>query len=596
MRPFPIADFKTGLFEAREPWLSPADAMTTVKNVYIRRGVMRKRKGYSQYVQMNHYNSAISNVTQANPGAVTSNAHGLDNGDTVLIYDVTGMTELNGNTYTVANKTANTFELSGTDTSGFTAYGSGGKIATYQTNAITGIKEFIDSTGDRELLIFDEDRVGKYNAGTEELEDLVEADTFTGDNEDFFNAENWKGKIYFTNNVDRLYSYDGSSVAAVDVDIDGDASNELDTCLAVLTFKERLILFRTTEDGTVYPQRIRWSKAGDPDVWDDTINNGGGFLDVPTGQWLQGAAYVKDGIALFFERSIWMLRYTGNVDLPFAVTSIRDFERGAEKIEAPYSIINIGEEAWAFGTTGFFGTNGFQSFQMEGSVPDISLKSDLGKANIVSSGSLDELDQIWIAYPTIDSTTSDSVFVFNYVEKTWSIYDIALTVMGTWSKAGTETWDGESRSWDEIRESWSEFQDQSGFPLLLGGSQSGIVWRLNHTQSDNQVAFDFDMKTSRLNPFYQQGISAKLGWVDCLVSGSSTDELSVDFFVDWDTSAHTTQTLAFSTDNSEEKVWKRVHCNAIGNSHRIRLYHTASGQQPTIHAIIPYFDEGGHII
>ena len=36
------------------------------------------------------------------------------------------MTELNGNTYTVANATANTFELQGIDSTAFTAYVSGG--------------------------------------------------------------------------------------------------------------------------------------------------------------------------------------------------------------------------------------------------------------------------------------------------------------------------------------------------------------------------------------------------------------------------------------------------------------------------------------
>lgn len=72
---------------------------------------------------------SISGVTQANPGVVTTNeAHGYSNGDVVTIDGVSGMTELNGNTYTVANASGSTFELSGTNTSGFTAYTSGGKV------------------------------------------------------------------------------------------------------------------------------------------------------------------------------------------------------------------------------------------------------------------------------------------------------------------------------------------------------------------------------------------------------------------------------------------------------------------------------------
>ena len=72
----------------------------------------------------------ITNITQASPGVVTSNAHGLANGDHVYITGVTGMTEVNSSTvaYTVANVTTNTFELQGTDTSAYTAYSSGGEI------------------------------------------------------------------------------------------------------------------------------------------------------------------------------------------------------------------------------------------------------------------------------------------------------------------------------------------------------------------------------------------------------------------------------------------------------------------------------------
>ncbi len=69
----------------------------------------------------------ITNATQANPGVITSSNHGLQDGDEVTITAVVGMIELNGNTYTVANRTANTFELSATDTSAFTAYTSGGE-------------------------------------------------------------------------------------------------------------------------------------------------------------------------------------------------------------------------------------------------------------------------------------------------------------------------------------------------------------------------------------------------------------------------------------------------------------------------------------
>lgn len=76
----------------------------------------------------------ITAVTAANPVVVTAAAHGLSNGDLVDIVEVEGMTELNGNRYKVANKSADTFELtdpeddSDIDGSAFTVYTSGGKV------------------------------------------------------------------------------------------------------------------------------------------------------------------------------------------------------------------------------------------------------------------------------------------------------------------------------------------------------------------------------------------------------------------------------------------------------------------------------------
>lgn len=71
----------------------------------------------------------ITDVTQANPGAVTTGAaHGFNTGDQVTITSVVGMTELNGNTYTITVTAPTTFTI-GVNTTGFTAYTSGGTAA-----------------------------------------------------------------------------------------------------------------------------------------------------------------------------------------------------------------------------------------------------------------------------------------------------------------------------------------------------------------------------------------------------------------------------------------------------------------------------------
>jgi len=78
---------------------------------------------------------ALTAATQANPCVITSNSHALNNGDTIHIAAVVGMTELNDRRFVVANKTTNTFELRGEDSTGHTAYTSGGTFARDFTSA-----------------------------------------------------------------------------------------------------------------------------------------------------------------------------------------------------------------------------------------------------------------------------------------------------------------------------------------------------------------------------------------------------------------------------------------------------------------------------
>jgi len=75
--------------------------------------------------------ATITDVTQANPGVVTAEAHGFTDGQRVKIAGVVGMTELNGQIYTVANKANDTFELNddnaaNINTGGYVAYDSAG--------------------------------------------------------------------------------------------------------------------------------------------------------------------------------------------------------------------------------------------------------------------------------------------------------------------------------------------------------------------------------------------------------------------------------------------------------------------------------------
>jgi len=85
------------------------------------------------------YGSALTTtiVTNANPAVVTSTAHGLSNGDYVEL--TSGWSRINNKIARVANKTTDTFELEGFNTTSTSVYPAGGGLGSVRK--ITGFTQ-----------------------------------------------------------------------------------------------------------------------------------------------------------------------------------------------------------------------------------------------------------------------------------------------------------------------------------------------------------------------------------------------------------------------------------------------------------------------
>lgn len=81
---------------------------------------------WKDYAPITSSTKTISGITQANPAVVSATAHGFLNGDRIVISGVSGMGQVNNREFTVANQTANTFELSGVNATSYDAYTMGG--------------------------------------------------------------------------------------------------------------------------------------------------------------------------------------------------------------------------------------------------------------------------------------------------------------------------------------------------------------------------------------------------------------------------------------------------------------------------------------
>lgn len=84
----------------------------------------------------------IISASKANPCVIGATAHGFANGTVVYIDNAGGMVELNGRAFVIANVAANTFQLLGVDSTGYTTWTSGGTATAKTMTEIADITAY----------------------------------------------------------------------------------------------------------------------------------------------------------------------------------------------------------------------------------------------------------------------------------------------------------------------------------------------------------------------------------------------------------------------------------------------------------------------
>lgn len=597
-QPFLIANIAHGLELGLQPWLLPTDAFAELQNAYLLRGVLYKRNGYEAFGRLVH--QAIHEVlgvgNNTNKTFAGTLAHfPLRISDIAITDGVEIFTDADGDGVL-------TGAAGGTGTIN---YGTGAYSVTFHTapgaavNVLAtyhwfpnlpcmGMWNFTNSSGGQDFLAFTTKRVNRFDVAAQRFKDISGVDVFTGDDNEFFWMANWLNRGFIVNGKNQLQIYDGASVAplVIDLDVPLDAVNNVNSCLLVFPYKDRIVLLRTVEDGATYAQRARWSPVGKYTDFEPTA-----YVDAPTHEWIMGAAWIRNNLVVWFERSIWALLYTGDVRLPFRWSRIASNEGLVSKM----ALADFSDENLGMGPTHLVGTDGQTTYNVDDRIPNLILSMNQEKLDYCSLAVLEELGQMWLLYTSLASDLPDKVLVLNYEEKSFSIFTLPMFAFGYFDNQADLTWDDIDLTWDEIEYAWDERSMQAGYPMLLGGDYQGYVWKLNIGGSDNGAAIQFAAKTGRINPFVKQGKKARLGWVDFLVDRDPSIELSVEYLINHESAAWMTDVFTCDDGSEDEKIWVRSYVGCEAEFHQIRIYNNQAGQTPVIHAIMPWFCPGGSV-
>ena len=443
--------------------------------------------------------------------------------------------------------------------------GNDAKVQTTDGNPVIRYHRHVSTAGVEYIFVYTKAHVYQWNTSTKAF-DLF----FTCASDcTLWDTASIDGKIVSTNNVDKVQVWDETTPGTIfadlglvgnGLDLDG-GSTYLTKAAYVTSFENYLILGDTTEGGTHYGNRIRWSTSGD--ITDYNTGGAGdtGSKDFDTGYGtLKGFGHYNyqgaDILVVFKEKAhypMWLVETS-------PVFNIGDAE-GYVGLLATHSVINDAE-----GRLYFIGSD-YSVRMFRG--PVISRNIDVAVKNIsvtyqanIESAFIARYNQLWWSIPgSAGSTGNDKVVALNLAEGDypwlcpWHVYEFSIRAFGVWSEQSSYTIDGlDSISstidgLDAVLDSIDSVEALSGYPIDLGSDHSGYTYNLHASETDmgNAITWNFVL-SSDLTEKVSLREYKRAYQINCYFGGKGADE-SITMYAKEDTGENY-ETLGLISINS----------------------------------------------
>jgi hypothetical protein len=362
--------------------------------------------------------TAITAASVANPSVITAAAHGITEGDTVVITgDTTATPTING-AHVASSVTTNTFTIP----VNVTVAGTNGTV-TADTNyaADAGIGWNGGILGSVPIV----------NNGVDSPQMWTPADT-----------------------TQRLQSLTWSSGTTWE--------SESKIARVIRPFKQFLVALDTQEGATRYRQRIRWSHPADsgsvPSTWDeadttkdagvhDLEEGGGSVIDcLPLGD--TNVIY-KDNktIGMQFIGGQFVFRFYNIFDETGILT-----RRCVKSFDGKHFVVTKGDVIVHDGNT-------FESVINHRMKRDLFALIDATNYDRTFVSPNYQKNEMWICFPKTGSSFADMAFIWNYKDNTWTVRDLPDVKhigYGLVDQSGADTWDTITDTWDSVDRAWGE--------------------------------------------------------------------------------------------------------------------------------------------
>lgn len=371
----------------------------------------------------------------------------------------------------------------------------------------------ISNVNDEETIFFDTKYAYRFVGGG--FQEVVINTVWDGSDSDFFWCTNYRGvtndiRLFFVTNdfnsatVPMRY-FDSAACFSFTPGIAGATPTTADTTFLLqarilIPYYGRLLALNTTEGaalggGVNFFNRCRFSQVGDPTqatvvgppfvggAWRSDVFGKGGFIDAPTNEAIISAAFVKNTLIVFFERSTWQLRYVGEYGLPFLWERISS-DLGCESTNSPI-IFNDG--ALAVGDKAIISANAVGVERIDLKIPDFVFNIRNAQNGVDRVVGIRDFPKELVYWCCSDSELQrkfpNQVLLYNYRNNTWALFRDNVTFFGTFQPELAITWGRFDIFWKSMEITWADVETQEQFPFVVSGNQQGFI----HFYMDNTV-------------------------------------------------------------------------------------------------------------
>lgn len=518
-KPHFIAGYQTGLIQERVAFTLPQDAFTVLRNAYVWRERVIKKRGaeFFDRVKRRFENESL--------GTATSGTWEFNIFDNIGITDphrelAPGSLTVNINGTEFKDNGRGVLEATPADNDGTVNYATGDIAIEHTQGAVSADATFNYFPGrpimgirtfERQLinfedtLVFDTKYAYQWGSGHGFTEYLPgENERWNGSDSNFFWSVNfWESggeNIFWVSNFVVSPASDRSPTRWTQGTDWNDFTPQIDNATpnnvmwsakAFVPFQGHFVFFNTLEgDNTEtienadhFPQRVRWSIKGNPfatNAFNSEELDNAGFVDIPTSEHIMGIGWVRDIVVIFCERSTFQLRNT-NIAAPAFMLERVNTEIGSEAL---FSTVQFDTSVAALGDKGIIESDGFKAQRMDQRIPDLTYRiqrTNDGRRRIHGIRNFRDRLAYWI-YPKEGDGDPHLYYpnkrlVFDYESGGWAEFDDNFTALGRFYKRNSLTWEQATFPWQEANFPWLRRIEQE--EIIFGGSPHGFLSRLD---------------------------------------------------------------------------------------------------------------------